>query len=121
MRGLVLVVVVACSGKTDAPSPAPAAPAPSVARAAPVVAFDPGLDVGRRPPPMTHPGRPLDVTLRSTPPGADAAVDGIPRGTTPTYWSGEADGREHEFTFVLPGHAVARYRFVPITSGVIHA
>ena len=68
-----------------------------------------------------RPPRPIDVVLRSSPSGARAAVDGTPIGTTPTYWSGDADGREHEFTFVLAKHAVARYRFVPITSGVVHA
>jgi len=68
-----------------------------------------------------RPSHPIDVILRSTPNGAEAAVDGIPLGPTPAYWNGTADGHEHEFTFVLPGHAVARYRFVPITSGVIHA
>ena len=66
-------------------------------------------------------GKPIDVVLRSTPAGASAAVDGIVIGTTPAYWNGNADGREHEFTFVLAGHAIARYRFVPITSGTIHA
>jgi hypothetical protein len=74
-----------------------------------------------RPPATNRPGRPIDVILRSTPQLAQAAVDGVPLGPTPAYWSGMADGHEHEFTFVLPGHAVARYRFVPITSGVIHA
>lgn len=65
--------------------------------------------------------RPIDVVLRSTPGGAQAAVDGLVIGPTPAYWNGNADGREHEFTFVLPGHAIARYRFVPITSGTVHA
>jgi len=65
--------------------------------------------------------RQIDVTLRSTPPGAEVAVDGVVVGTTPTYWPGDADGREHEFTFALAGHAIARYRFVPVTSGVLHA
>ncbi|CAN5716457.1 hypothetical protein BH11MYX1_BH11MYX1_22900 [soil metagenome] len=89
------------------------APAP---QEAPVVRAD---DL-RRPPP-NRPGRPIDVILRSSPPAAEASVDGVAVGPTPAYWSGMADGREHEFVFVLPGHAVARYRFVPITSGVIHA
>ncbi|HET9993210.1 MAG TPA: hypothetical protein VFQ65_31960, partial [Kofleriaceae bacterium] len=75
----------------------------------------------RRSQPSNRPSHPIDVILRSTPTGAEAAVDGIPLGPTPAYWNGTADGHEHEFTFVLPGHAVARYRFVPITSGVIHA
>ena len=78
-------------------------------------------DDPRRPPPSNRVGHPIDVILRSSPQLAQAAVDGVPLGPTPAYWNGMADGREHEFTFVLPGHAVARYRFVPITSGVIHA
>jgi len=75
------------------------------------------------PPPRTvHTGKAIDIMLKSTPPGAMAAVDGVQMGPTPTYWpAGEADGREHEFTFVLRGFAVARYRFVPISSGVVHA
>jgi hypothetical protein len=74
--------------------------------------------------PQPLPGRErraIDVTLRSTPPGAVAAVDGTPVGTTPAFWSGYADGREHQFVFTLSGHAIARYRFVPVSSGVIHA
>ncbi|HEY3803392.1 MAG TPA: hypothetical protein VGL61_12325 [Kofleriaceae bacterium] len=73
------------------------------------------------PPAAGRNSRQIDVTLRSTPPGAQAAVDGIVIGPTPAFWNGVADGHEHEFTFVLPRHAIARYRFVPITSGVIHA
>lgn len=74
-----------------------------------------------RRPLSNRPGRPIDVILRSSPPGAEASVDGVGLGPTPAYWNGMADGREHEFVFVLASHAVARYRFVPITSGVIHA
>lgn len=65
--------------------------------------------------------RPIDVTLRSSPPGANVAVDGTSVGIAPAFWSGMADGREHEFVFSLPKHAIARYRFVPVSSGVIHA
>jgi hypothetical protein len=70
--------------------------------------------------PRNRPPRPIDITLKSVPPGALAAVDGRPIGTTPTFWPGDSDGLEHEFTFTLPGYASARYRFVPITSGVLH-
>lgn len=74
---------------------------------------------------MPQPGsrdrRPIDVTLRSSPPGASVAVDGTAVGVTPAFWNGIADGREHEFVFSLPRHAIARYRFVPVTSGVLHA
>ena len=73
------------------------------------------------PAPNPHASHPIEITLRSSPPGASAAVDGTVVGTTPAYWAGDADGREHEFTFDLRGFALARYRFVPITSGVIHA
>ncbi len=62
---------------------------------------------------------PVSLLLRSTPVGAIAAVDGIRLGTTPVLWDGDG-GIPHEFTFVLSGHALARYRFVPIVSGVVH-
>jgi hypothetical protein len=65
-------------------------------------------------------GRPIELVLRSSPPGAMAAVDGVTVGPTPTFWEGVADGRPREFTFVLPGHTVARYRFVATHSGVVH-
>jgi hypothetical protein len=68
-----------------------------------------------------RPGRPIDVTLRSSPPGAQVAVDGVVIGNTPAFWMGMADGREHQFLFTLRGHGIARYRFVPVSSGVIHA
>jgi hypothetical protein len=126
-----LLVVAGCSSKQ--PEPHPAAPAPAIDAAVPApVESRPVLpvtghlddDEGVRHAPPASPnrnGKPIDVVLRSTPTGASAAVDGIVIGTTPAYWNGNADGREHEFTFVLPGHAIARYRFVPITSGTIHA
>jgi hypothetical protein len=71
-------------------------------------------------PQPARPGRAIDVTLRSTPPGAQVAVDGTVIGNTPSYWNGMADGREHEFVFTMRGYAIARYRFVPVASGVIH-
>jgi len=71
-----------------------------------------------RPPAVER--RPIHIKLLSTPSGALAAVDGTPVGRTPAFWQGEFTGMPREFTFVLPGHAMARYRFVPTTSGVIH-
>jgi len=144
---VLLLLVGACSEKADppapAPAPAPAAPAPADAAVAPsdgitaIGTYDPDsgshLDDDVPPaPPSTQPpappprptvhGKAIDVVLKSSPPGAMAAVDGVQIGPTPTYWpNGAADGREHEFTFVLRGFAAARYRFVPIASGVIHA
>ncbi|MEP6862873.1 MAG: hypothetical protein ABJE66_19760 [Deltaproteobacteria bacterium] len=124
MRWLVLAAIAGCSGKSRAPAPAAVPMDAPAARALGPVTSDqptPVRDDPRRPQPSNHPAHPIDVILRSSPNGAEAAVDGLPLGPTPAYWSGMADGHEHEFTFVLPGHAVARYRFVPITSGVIHA
>ncbi|MBZ0234064.1 MAG: PEGA domain-containing protein, partial [Deltaproteobacteria bacterium] len=60
------------------------------------------------------------LLLRSTPAGALAAVDGVILGRTPVLWEGALDGQSHEFTFAMAGHALARYRFVPVTSGVVH-
>jgi hypothetical protein len=71
-------------------------------------------------PTAPRPGRPIDVILRSTPPGAVVMVDNVPIGNTPTYWAGMADGREHTFSFELAGYAGQFYRFVPVTGGVIH-
>ncbi len=62
----------------------------------------------------------LELTLRSTPPGAIASIDGQPIGPTPAYWSGDKTTGAREFTFALAGYAVARYRFVPTKSGVVH-
>jgi hypothetical protein len=138
MRLLLAVVatLAACSDKQDDPPP-PAQP-PAVGQ---LVRGDAGVtsavvdvDVGNRQldeyvggaapeQPARRParqGRPIDITLRSTPPGAQVAVDGAVIGTTPAYWSGMADGREHEFVFTMRRHAIARYRFVPVSSGVIH-
>lgn len=134
------IAVVAAVAACGSPSSSPPAPQPApaghghgdagVSGITTIHGFDPSsgmhLDEGggehvAPPRPTSRGQRPIDVTLRSTPPGAEVAVDGVVVGTTPTYWPGDADGREHEFTFALPGHAVARYRFVPVTSGVIHA
>lgn len=65
--------------------------------------------------------RDIEITLRSSPPGARVSVDGTALGNTPAFCNCKADGREHEFLFTLPGHALARYRFVPVQSGVLHA
>jgi hypothetical protein len=123
-----LAVLAACRSKHDAPpspTPAHAIGDAGVAELPGAPGVDPDsvyFEPHRPPTPAAnHGGHPIDVTLRSTPSNALAAVDGVPLGNTPAYWSGMADGREHEFTFVLPRHAVARYRFVPITSGVVHA
>jgi hypothetical protein len=125
VRLIVLALLAACSektvpiAKTDPPGSGSAAPidltAPDDTRPRPD-------DVPHaEPPPRPRGGHPIQITLRTTPPGASAAVDGTPVGPTPAYWSGDADGREHEFTFDLRGYALARYRFVPVTSGVVHA
>jgi hypothetical protein len=65
-------------------------------------------------------GRIIQIVLRSSPPGAVAAVDGVAVGPTPTLWEGAVDATPREFTFVLPGYAIARYRFVPTRNGIVH-
>ncbi|HVV87151.1 MAG TPA: hypothetical protein VHE35_29125 [Kofleriaceae bacterium] len=83
--------------------------------------LDPDVTAAARPP--VRPSRerhPVQLLLRSTPGGALAAVDGVALGPTPVLWEGEANGTPHDFTFRLAGHALARYRFVPLTSGVVH-
>lgn len=81
-------------------------------------------DVGDAPRPTTRGGlrdrKVIQLLLRSTPGGAMAAVDGVRLGTTPVLWEGLANGIPREFTFVLAGHALARYQFVPITDGIVH-
>ena len=76
---------------------------------------------GRRPPmrPKKKQQPVIQLTLRSTPPGAIASIDGVKVGRTPAFWEGTG-GVPREFTFVLPGYKIARYRFVPITTGFVH-
>lgn len=127
-----LIFALACSSKSEPPRAEP--PAEAAHTEAPgdrtvEASGEPGAggrvdrEATGQPParPAAARSRPIDIVLRSSPPGATAAVDGAPIGPTPTYWAGDANGREHEFTFVLPGYAFARYRFVPITSGIVHA
>lgn len=64
---------------------------------------------------------PISLVLRSTPPGARVFVDGEPAGVTPIYWNAEASGDARDFTFVREGYELARYRFVPLQDGVVHA
>lgn len=123
-RTSMLLVACAC-GDSGAPQPPPVV-------VQPIDAAVDGTGSAGRPQPtdetpfattpragQKHPGRPIEVILRSTPSGAKVAVDGIEIGVTPTIWLGET-GAPHEFTFVLEGHALARYRFVPVASGLVH-
>lgn len=88
----------------------------------PAYHLDVPTSVGWRPTrEQSAPARVLRLTLRSTPPGATALVDGVPIGATPTYWEGPASGKPRNFVFTLRGHSMARYRFVPTTDGVVHA
>ena len=123
MRLALVLLIAACSEKAaphhkEEPVHPPPLPTPAGHTIEPADRTEP-VHVA----PAGNAGRahPIEVTLRSSPPGATAAVDGTVVGTTPAYWGGDADGREHEFTFDLRGYALARYRFVPVTSGVIHA
>jgi hypothetical protein len=110
------------------PSAAPAHPLASPERAAAPANDDDEGAPGADDPAETLPrrswrarkGRPIEIILRSSPPGAVVAVDGLAIGPTPSIWKGFADASAHEFSFVLPGYAVARYRFVPTRSGFVH-
>lgn len=126
----------ACSSKAT-PSAAPPTPSTVVAQVTPD-AYVPGIttigtvdpsgvhidDDSTAPAPIVRNpprvARRLEILLRSSPPGALAAVDGVTIGATPILWEGEFTGREREFTFALVAHRVARYRFVPLSNGVVH-
>lgn len=133
---IVVVLATACSSQKPA-EPEPVPPQPVVGSPARLDAGTTAEDDADGPegmhvdedgegrprpasPSRSRAGKPIDVTLRSTPPGAQVAVDGTVIGHTPAFWSGVADGREHEFVFTMRGYAIARYRFVPVSSGVIH-
>jgi hypothetical protein len=139
MRSLCLVVLAiaaGCSGGDDGKDKAQPPP-PYVFDAVPVI--DAGIEVALPDPAAAYhldddvPATPrradrgatrdrrfVQLLLASTPSGAIAAVDGKVIGRTPVYWEGEFTGRDREFTFVLPGYAIARYRFVPIQNGHVH-
>jgi pyruvate/2-oxoglutarate dehydrogenase complex dihydrolipoamide acyltransferase (E2) component len=119
------------AGPVDQPPPSSSAALRDAAPAAPSEAASGGgsefhldgadieYEAGRRDA-RPHKGRAIELVLRSTPSGAIAAVDGVAVGPTPALWQGSTDGRAREFTFVLPGYAIARYRFIPMQSGVVH-
>jgi hypothetical protein len=130
-----LALVVAC-GSEGAPPPSPPAPPATALSADAGVAidagitelpsYDPASGFALDPDPVPRPGGraprsrgSVQLLLRSTPSGALAIVDGVRVGVTPVLWDGDA-GIPHEFTFGKAGHSSARYRFVPLTSGVVH-
>lgn len=116
---LLVAAAVAC-GRKETPAPIPSVdPAVSLAPAlsAPESAAAPVAPAGVYAPPRPR----LHLTLRSTPAGAAAAVDGRPVGTTPVFLETEADGRPHEFAFILPGYAPWRAKFPTIRDGVVQA
>lgn len=131
----VLVVVAtaaACSSNAQAPASVPPPPADAALDGITEIgSYDPtsGMHLdddgsagsaAARPTTPRRAGRPIEITLRSQPPQADVQVDGVPLGKTPAFWMGEANGKEHTFTFALRGHGTAMYRFVPVQSGVVH-
>jgi hypothetical protein len=127
-----MLLIAACGKPAQAPptDPAPAVVADaSVDGISQIGAYDPASgahldDDMPGPPSTTRPskrtGHPIEIMLRSTPSGARAYVDGNFIGVTPTYWPGDT-GAEHEFTFAMPQYELARYRFVPVQTGVLHA
>lgn len=129
-RTAALALLIACSEPSTPPPPARAVPTDAAVDGITTIGdHDPSsrhLDeggTGKAAPKQkaNRPTRAIDITLKTTPVGAEARVDGVLIGLTPTFWFGESDGREHEFTFTRRGYATGRYRFVPIQSGVVHA
>lgn len=125
IRYALLGILVACGGEgpvTAALAPiASAATQETEASSAPIVPPPVPMPVPS-PPERPAPQRPrLMLTLRSTPAGAAASVDGRLVGTTPVRWEMEDDGKTHDFGFVLVGHAPWKLRFSPARDGVIHA
>jgi hypothetical protein len=126
MAFLGFVALAGCS-KRDEPAPAATPPAAHAAPAAPTApAATPAPTAPAAAP--TAPAAPaapaaakVHLQLRSTPPGADVAVDGRPAGRTPTMTDVPVDEREHEVTFVLAGYALERYRTRAVQNGVVHA
>lgn len=110
-------VVAACGGNPAPPPPAPPPPLVADAGVADAEALQAGEGTAR--PVTKRPTRPIEIVLRSSPVPARVSVDGAPLGNTPQVWLGDS-GAEHEFAFQAPGYGLARYRFTPITSGVIH-
>jgi hypothetical protein len=112
-----ILVASACSGTAQDPKPEPA----------PMVASDGGADAVSQPiaatptaPPVPkRPTRPIEIILRSTPGESEAWVDGAYIGITPQVWGGET-GAPHTFMFKKAGYAMAQYRFVPVTTGILH-
>jgi hypothetical protein len=122
-----LIGGAACASKSESePLPPdaavqPAAPRPDAAELMDPVTDDDAGPVARRPRAERPKPEMIQIILRSSPPGSIAAVDGVVIGKTPTYWQGEKIPTPREFTFVRRGYAMARYRFVPIKDGVVHA
>jgi hypothetical protein len=119
--GLLVMVCVGGCGTCSKPASAPAVDAAIMVTPAPNPG-EPG-PAGVQPPlPRAPGGRPrLHLTLRSTPPGAAASIDGRLVGTTPVRWEMDDDGRAHDFAFVLQGYRPWRLRFSPSHDGVVHA
>ena len=118
-------LLVACGGDTpvsEAMSPIVNATSQVAQASSPPIVPPPVPMPVPSPPERQAPSRPrLMLTLRSSPGGAAASVDGRLVGTTPVRWEMEDDGKSHEFSFVLVGHAPWKLRFSPARDGVIHA
>ncbi len=114
-----IVIASACSGSADGPKPEPTT--------VPANAGDGGTDALTQPlaptptasPVPKRPTRSIEIILRSTPGDAEAWVDGAYLGITPQVWGGET-GAPHTFVFKKAGYAMAQFRFVPVTTGILH-
>lgn len=117
------------AGLTDAaPAAQPKPAAPTTATTAPAAAdgwLDP-MPASREPWPARQAAtagrskRTVQLMLRSTPPGATVMIDGEHVGITPAFWEGEVTSKPRDFVFILPGHAIGRYRFVATHDSIVH-
>jgi hypothetical protein len=113
---LLLTVAAGCGGKKTKPKEedhSPVKPAtvqvPTPPDAAPAVA--PKADLPA--PKMLH------LTLKSTPEGADASVDGKPLGKTPASFDLEDNGKEHDFDIEKDGYAPQKFKSTPMRDGLV--
>lgn len=111
-----LLVVAAC-GSGESPPPAPTPPVQLAADAG--TADAEALQAGEgKPSTPARPTRPIEIVMRSSPVPARVYIDGKEEGVTPFVWQGTTG--LHEFVFDAPGFGMQRYRYAPITNGVMH-
>jgi hypothetical protein len=116
---LLALAVSACGRRPPDGSAAPPDAAAAIGTVVPAVVPMPVITPSGPPGSTARPR--LQLTLRSTPPGAAVTIDGRLAGNTPSRWEMEDDARPHDFAFIMRGYAPWRLRFSPSRDGVVHA